>query len=68
MPKYFIKTCQAWKIKPQHITVPTLILIFYLSISTNEGYRMFYIVPMYKTLYMLDIELNAMTSTDRDKK
>lgn len=68
MPKYFIKTCQAWKIKPLHIIVPTLILILYLSISTDEGYRMFYIVPMYKTLYMLDIQLNAMNSSERDKK
>ena len=68
MPKYFIKTCQAWKIKPLHIIMPILILILYLSISTDEGYRMFYIVPMYKTLYMLDIQLNAMTASERDTK
>ena len=48
-PKSLLKLCQEYGVKPMRVLVPLLAFITLIALSSTEGYKIFFLIPIYKT-------------------
>ena len=67
-PRIFIKKCHQFAIKPIRVLVPLLIFTVFLALSSTEGYKIFFALPIYKTLLLINPDSKPQSVNEREDK